>query len=85
MITVLYVADSMKIYVAQWNGATELLKVQPSDTIKSVKLNVSEKLKIPEEEQVLQYGHKTLQDKHTLLEYGISEGELLHLGLKLPG
>ena len=46
--------------------------VTPGDTIADVKDNIDGKVGIPQCWQRLQYGGKTLENKHTLFDYNVS-------------
>ena len=55
------------------------LAVEPSDSIEKVKAKIQNKAGIPSEEQHLLFGHKDLDDAHTIGDYNIQEGSILHL------
>ena len=76
----------MEIVVLQaQNGDTLPLKVKTSDTIKNVKLQISDKLDIPKDDQVLLYEQKLLEDSYTLDYYKILEKATLVLRRKAKG
>lgn len=61
-----------------------ILEVDPSDTIAQVKQKIQEKRISAALDRIrLLHGEKILEDKKTILDYGIQPGEVLNLILKL--
>ena len=66
-------------------GKIVLIKTKSSDTVLDVMDKIQEKKGIPPGQQRLIYGGKQLEEDRTLLDYGISDGDIIHLVLRLRG
>ncbi len=68
-----------QIFVKTLTGMVITLKVNPNDTINSVKQRIQYKEGTPSQQQCLILSGKELQDGHILSEYKIQEKAVLHL------
>ena len=72
----------MPIYIKTWGGKDLTLKVDPSDTIDTIKCKIQGCVGIPMDQQVLVFGGKLLhEDDKTLSDYNITRES----GLQLTG
>ena len=71
----------MQIYIRTLEGKTTTLQVEPSYTIRNVKLRIEDSEGIPEHQQKLYYG-KSLDDNCTMFECGIENESTLHLSVE---
>lgn len=69
----------MKIHVKKPNGDKVTLTVKPENTIDDVKNMIKDKTAIPKDEQRLKHKGNPLDDKPTLDDYGIQDGDILNL------
>ena len=69
------------IFVKTLTGKILALNVEPSDTIKNVKLKIQGKLSIPSSQQHLIFRRQELKDHQTLDEYKVTEKSSVHLRL----
>ena len=70
------------IFVKTLTGKILALNVEPSDTIKNVKLKIQGKLSIPSSQQYLIFRRQELKDHQTLDEYKVTEKSSVHLRLQ---
>ena len=70
------------IFVKTLTGKILALTVEPSDTIKNVKLKIQGKLSIPSSQQHLIFRRQELKDHQTLDEYKVTEKSSVHLRLQ---
>ena len=63
------------------NHKTITLEVEALDTIEEVKCNIQDKEGIPPDNQILYFGTKQLENKHTVFFYNIQQESTLHLSV----
>jgi large subunit ribosomal protein L40e len=66
------VCEEMQIYVQKLTGNVIKLKLNESDSIKTLKCKVNEKRQIPPDQQTLLFKGKKLEDNLTLSDYKIT-------------
>ena len=79
----LLLMDHIVIYVKTLTGKTDTFKVNPEDTIVSVKQLIMNKNNIPIERQRLIFNSHQLRDNRYLYNYNIINKSTLHLVLKI--
>ena len=72
----------MQIYVNGLTGTTMMLEVNASDTIGIVKERIQYSQRIPPDQQHLIYAGQHLDDRYTLIYYGIREKSTVYLMLR---
>ena len=76
---------TMQIFIRTLTGATILLNVEPTDTIKLSKILFQFRYGIPADQQGLIFAGKHLKDNRSLADYNIQSGATLHSVLGLRG
>jgi hypothetical protein len=75
--------QTLEIGVKVLEGPSLTLKTKPSDSIASLKLQVEAKQGYEPARQLLFFNGVQLQNYRSVAEYGIRDGDVLHLILKL--
>ncbi|KAF0906552.1 hypothetical protein E2562_011532 [Oryza meyeriana var. granulata] len=78
-------STTMQIFVRGFRGNTMTLRVEPTDTVESVKAILEDREDAPVDQQRLIFAGRQLEDGRTLAYYGIREESTLHLLLRLCG
>ncbi|XP_005951915.1 ubiquitin [Haplochromis burtoni] len=74
----------MFVIVETLTGKRLNIEVEPSDTIENLKHKIQDKEGVPPEQQRLLFG-KQLEDGCTLTDYGIPNGALMYMVIRLRG
>ena len=72
-------------YVKTLTGKTITVRVQPYSYVLDIKQQINDKEGIPVEQQRIIFNGRQLEDGSTLKHYGITDGSILHLVLRLGG
>ena len=75
-------ASGMPLYVKTLDDRTITLEVEPGDPIDNVRLKILDKEGIATDRQRLIYGGTTLEDGHTLADYGIQKDAVVYLMIR---
>ena len=67
------------MYVKRLTGRTITVEVEPHDEIRTLKTRIQEKEGITPARQQLIFANQELEDYNTLSDYGIEDGNTLHL------
>jgi hypothetical protein len=82
--TLLFEAAEMNIHVVkQWDGSSATIRVEPSDTIESVKKKLVSDAKLAVSDQLLLFEDEELDDKKTLEDCNIKNDGTLILGMRM--
>jgi ubiquitin C len=73
------------LYIRTLIGKTVTIKVVPNASIWNLKTKVFEAEGIPQDEQRMIYTGKQLEDDLTIRDYGVNDGDTVHLVLRLRG
>jgi ubiquitin C len=74
-----------EIFIKTLTGKTVTLDFDPSDTILGLKTKFYEKERVPQDQQLLIWEGKLLEDRYTLSHYKIQKESTIHLVLRLRG
>ena len=76
----------MQLFVKSFSGKALSLEVEPSSSIKEVKMLIQDKERIPADAQrLISLGGKQLEDDRTLSYYDVKENDTIHVVLRLLG
>lgn len=76
---------AMQISTVTITGHKQTYQVEGTDTVSTLKTKIDDREGIPTEQQKLFFNNTQLEDGKTLGSYGIKEGSVLKLELKLKG
>ncbi|WP_447872266.1 ubiquitin-like protein [Serratia fonticola] len=76
---------AMQISTVTITGHKQAYKVEGTDTVSTLKAKIDDIDGIPPEQQKLSFNNTPLEDSKTLESYGIKEGSVVKLELKLRG
>lgn len=76
---------AMQISTVTITGHKQAYQVEASDTVSTLKTKIDDKVGIPTDQQKLFFNNAQLEDSKTLASYGIKEGSVVKLELKLKG
>jgi len=73
----------INIFVKTLNGKTVTLQIEPSDTIDSIKAKIQDgEDEVVEDQHILFFAGQQLDGGRTLSDYGISDADIIHMGLE---
>lgn len=77
--------ESFQIFVKTLQGKNITLDVKSTDSVQSIKKQITDIEGIPEDQQRLVHNGKQLEDANTLQDYNIDAESTIHLVLRLRG
>ncbi|KAG9080512.1 hypothetical protein FRC06_006493 [Ceratobasidium sp. 370] len=78
-------ATSMQIFCKTLRGKTIILRVEPSDSVVSMKRKIQQQLQVAPEQQRLIFSGKVLEDRRKLSYYNVCPDAVVHLIFRLSG
>lgn len=75
----------VKVKCCSGNGVAINIKIDVNNTVYDLKSKIDARQGVPPDQQRLLFGHKILEDDHTLNNYNIKNGSVLVMMLHLRG